>query len=78
MSRIKINDVVQLKSNHRMKGCFGVVGSIDKCCGKNFYDISVPIPESGCERTVATSNQITRIGSLEVDHEKDEKNMHSL
>ena len=66
MSRIGINDVVKFKKNHKYRGCFGIVESIEKQGRNNVYQIVVPFPESGGERTFATSKEVKKIGKVEV------------
>lgn len=66
MSRIGINDVVRFKKNHKYRGCFGIVNSIEKKGKSNVYGIVVPFPESGSERIFARFKEFVRIGKLEV------------
>lgn len=66
MSKIEINDVVRFNEKHRFRGCFGIVRTINDAGRAKFYDVAVPVPESGSEFTVATRKQIEKVGKLKV------------
>lgn len=65
MSHIQINDVVQFTYKHKYRGCFGVVKNMETVKRVKYFEVVIPIPDVGGERSIVTTDEIKKVGKVD-------------